>query len=598
MGRRKYRRRYNSVFRLKGNTMKSLPLILVMGAIVIGSIWAIDYNSRMAPSWATTEAVKNAQRLREAELKIERDREFTEWHNQYIGYIYGGLAISFFSVSSLGMWFLYHKRIEQSHRQIDGSYALQWRTVGGVKTLIDPNKLAGGIGALTVDNVLGSKPSFDNPEQQLRLLEQENRKRLMQAMPEQSIKYAAQAKLLAGAYDRPQRQLEYHVVEEEITPQPIVKYDLTQAINESDVDNWYVGQNPDDGHLYNLSINDVVHVGLVGATKTGKTSSTALLMMYYALKNRFLVIAFDGAGGVDWLPYQDYIEVYPVDYTTLPERVNQVVAIHERRMRKLQKLGVANIDEVKGQKVPHILVIFEEFGYMCQALEAADKKLFKETESKLSNLMRVSRKTGIHMLLVDQNPTRWSQVIKANVKLFIAYKLNGNLGGAINEYHLDKLKNKGQCSIENTFYDTWYTKGEINSLLKGLPKRDGALLKEVVTEPVTPQGGGITVKKEITPPTEITSYVTSYQGAEVVTDGSKMVTNASDVTSIENLVTTAITSKKSLLQGEPVTSDDKKLVYDVAQIVSKNKAYQALWGGKNGKRQEWLDSVLEEYKNG
>lgn len=577
--------------------MKALPMILVISMILIGCFGIIRYVDNMSPSWAAAEAVKNAQRLRQMEEQSARDSEFTKWHNQYIGFVYGGLTITFFSVSSLGIWLLYHKRIEHSLRQINGSYALQWRTVGGINTLIDPNKFASGIGALTVENVLGSKPSFDNPEQQLRLLEQENRKRLMQAMPEQSLRYAAAGKFLSGAYERPQRQLEYHVVEDETPSQPVVKYDLIQAINESDTEGWNIGQNPDDGHLYNLSINDVVHVGLVGATKTGKTSSTALLMMYYALRNKFLVIAFDGAGGVDWLPYKDYIEVYPVDYTTLPKRVDQIVALHERRMRKLQERGVANIDEVTGMKVPHILVIFEEFGYMCQALEAADKKLFKETESRLSNLMRVSRKTGIHFLLVDQNPTRWSQVIKANVKLFIAYKLNGNLGGAINEYHLDKLKNKGQCSIENTFYDTWYTKGEISKLLIDIPKRSGALLKEVVTEPVTNVGSGLTVNNERTPPHEITSYVTSYQSAEVVTDGSQVVTSGSTVTSIENLVTTAITSKKPLLQGEPVTSDDKKLVFDVAQIVSKNKAYQALWGGKNGKRQEWLDAVLEEYKN-
>lgn len=583
------------MFRLKrGGIMKSLPLILVMGAIVIGSIATIRYIDNMSPSWATTEAIENAQRIREMEEQAARDREYTEAYTRYIDIALGVVVFGGAGVIVVGLGYVAHKRLESSNRAKDGMFALKWVVKDGVNYLINPNLATQSIAAITDEN-LGNREY--QQQRQMQVLQNQGRAQLAQAMSNQPVKYVAQAKMIAGAYDRQPRLPDYHTEEdEEIEVTPIVRYDLIQAINESDVDSWYVGQNPDDGHLYNLSINDVVHVGLVGATKTGKTSSTALLMMYYALRNKFLVIAFDGAGGVDWLPYKDYIEVYPVDYTTLPERVNQIVALHERRMRKLQERGVANIDEVTGMKVPHILVIFEEFGYMCQALEAADKKLFKETESRLSNLMRVSRKTGIHFLLVDQNPTRWSQVIKANVKLFIAYKLNGNLGGAINEYHLDKLKNKGQCSIENTFYDTWYTKGEISKLLIDIPKRSGALLGENVTVNVTDnsKGGGENTIIDVTP---------TPQPVTVNTVNTPVITvNRTENAGNRTVNTDNTVNEPFTLNRGPITQDEKEKVYQIYLDTgkAKNETCRRIWNVPKGKSAggylKYLNTVIAEYE--
>lgn len=364
-----------------------------------------------------------------------------------------------------------HKRIENSQRAIDGLFALKQLEVNGVKVLVDPNKLAGSIGALTQDTILKSKPNLSNESLQLKLLETQEKGKTLRFLPE--IKYTAHAKLLAGSYEKPLKQLEKEIDVYE-TPQPLLSASssidhLNTAIEKSDSQTWYIGQDVESGDLQGIDLGDIVHTGIVGATKTGKTSNAAVLMMYYALKNGYHVIAFDGKGGIDWQEYENYIEVFSVDYTNISKYVDRLCEIHGERLQRLQALGKSSFDQISGYKPKKILVFFEEFGYIMQSLKASDKKLYQATESKLSNLMRVSRCTDIYMCLIDQNPTKWPNTIKANVKLFIAFKLKGKLGTAIDEYHLDQLAPKGQCFIEGKKTNTWLVKPELPKLLTSVP---------------------------------------------------------------------------------------------------------------------------------
>lgn len=302
--------------------------------------------------------------------------------------------------------------------------------------------------------------------------------RLLEALPDKGIKYAATAKFLAGGYERQwevvsePKQIEADVVVDVVSS--VKQLSLLEALKQSTVDSWMLGQN--DTSYCQINIYDLVHLGLIGATGTGKSSSTALLIMLHALKNGFHVIALD-AKSVDWTRYNTHIEAYATDYTTFPNQVDQLCALHDNRMLAVKNAGVSNIDELPS-KLNHILVILEEFGYLCQSLKSSDKQQYEQTISKLSNLMRVSRSSGINILIVDQKPNGWPNAVTANVKGFICYKLKGQLGNAIGEYHLDKLAAKGEFSYEGEAFKAWFTKAEIGDLLKRLPKRNDSLLEE------------------------------------------------------------------------------------------------------------------------
>lgn len=302
--------------------------------------------------------------------------------------------------------------------------------------------------------------------------------RLIGALPIESYKYRSTAKVL-GSSNQQWKVIEPKQLETKdddiIDVIPTVKQlSLPEAIKQSTSDSWLIGQN--DYGQCQINIYDLVHLGLIGATGTGKSSSTALLIMLHALRNNFHVIALD-AKSVDWERYNSHIEAYSTDYLTFPNQVDQLCLIHEQRMIEVKNHGVSNIDELP-YKLPHVLVILEEFGYLCQSLKAANKQQYEQTISQLSNLMRVSRSSGINLLIVDQKPNGWHNSITANVKGFICYRIKGQLGNAIGEYHLDKLAAKGEFSYEGDAYRAWFTKADIQELLKGMSKSKVRLLSD------------------------------------------------------------------------------------------------------------------------
>ncbi len=575
--------------------MKNLFSTLIAGAIIVGCFWAYDYNQKMAQTWQAEAQYKLQQKIREDERNQAARYARAQWWANHTNEVYTGVALLVVSSVVFAGWHAYDRRREAHNRAVDGMFALREVGRGVQKQLINPNIQTAPSLALN-GNQTSEYPAQAEWMLQDKALTNQGKVQHAQAMKELGLpRTAAGGKYLAGAYDRPPiKPAEWYVAEEDVPmlEAEFERLSLVDAFNQSTEDNWILGQSPDDGGLCEFNIFDTVHTGLVGATKTGKTSSTALLEMANAVKNKWHVVALDAKQGVDWMPYEKHIEAIDCDYTVLPNYVQAIEDVHRTRMLEVKRNGVSNIDEIKGVRYPNTLIILEEFGYMMQALKSNNPKLHKTTESTLSNLMRVSRASGIYFLLIDQNPSKWPSTVVANIKSYFAYKISGKVGSAINEYHLDDLAKVGQFSYESTKYDAWYTKGEINKLLRPLPERKFKLLKPV--EPVIDEvvyddeiDGEYTLEK--------TSYSTSYQSDNSGLGGSQVVTSGSGVTTLQERVTTAITSKKPLLQGEPVTQEDKKLVYDVLQITgSKNKAYEALWGGKNGKRQGWLSAVIEE----
>ncbi|MCC6271145.1 MAG: hypothetical protein IT190_07695 [Microbacteriaceae bacterium] len=558
----------------------------------------------MLPVWERAAQLENTKNAIDMAHQLQQEqirREATTY--MWIGVVHVA-QIALGASVLLGVFFVIVRIQNPTYYLKDGAYPLLTRWTGNTWNVIDPNK-AIEVNTQVSANSITQTRQFVDPNAQLHLLDSVQRTRTIQAANRQSVRYANHAKLLAGMFDRP---VQMRVVGERATVQPepntaIVRLPLREVIAQSDQNEWVLGQSPNDGTLFRFNLGNSVHLGLVGATKSGKTSSTAYLLTYYARFNGFHVIALDGAGGVDWKPWSNYAEVYDTTYLNLPAYISQINQLHNQRMTLVKQYGVATIDEITDLHIPHTLVVMEEFGFMMQALKSADRGTYDQTESTLSNLMRVSRKSGIHFLLIDQNPAKWPSSIVANIKQYVAYKVGGKVGSAINEYHLDDLKPVGQFSVENQKYDAWYTKGELPKLLPDLRQSKVRYIKEceppVTTEPVTAEGV-FSGKIDVETPPEKTGYVTSYQSAEVVTSGSKLVIAGSEkttpVTSYNHLIEQAVTNKKPLLSGGPTSQEDYELVYRVfMNAKSHNKAYLALWGGKNGQRQQWRDEAMAKF---
>lgn len=596
---RSYRTHHREARGLKAVKYDIGGIVLYM-AVALILYWCFT----MLPAWeraAQLETQKNAMDMSHQLQQEQMRREATTYMWVAVARI---APITLGVVVLLGGFFVIVRVQSPTYRLKDGAYPLLTRWIGKTWNVIDPNK-AIGVNTQITQNGVAHAGQFADPNAQLHLLDGVQRTRTMQVSGQQPIRYANHAKLLAGMFDRP---VQMRFVGEPASGLPeqttaIVRLPLREAINQSDRNEWVLGQSPDDGTLFRFNLGDSVHLGLVGATKSGKTSSTAYLLTYYARFNGFDVIALDGAGGVDWKPWSNYAEVYDTNYQNLPTYIDQISRLHQQRMTLVKRYGVATIDEITEIHIPHTLIVMEEFGFMMQALKSADKGAYEQTASTLSNLMRVSRKSGIHFLLIDQNPAKWPSSIVANIKQYVAYKVGGKIGSAINEYHLDDLKPVGQFSVENQKYDAWYTKSELPKLLSDLRQSKVRYIKAceppVTTEPVTVEGVFSGKIDDETLP-EKTGYVTSYQSAEVVISGSTLVTSGSEkttsVTSYNHLIEQAVTNKKPLLSGGPTSQEDYELVYRVfMNAKSHNQAYLALWGGKNGQRQQWRDEAMAKF---
>jgi hypothetical protein len=71
-----------------------------------------------------------------------------------------------------------------------------------------------------------------------------------------------------------------------------------------------------------------------------------------AIKHDLHVIALDGKGGVDWAAYNTHLEAWPTDYTVMGDQLNQIVKIHNLRLKEIQRAGVTNLTELDYQVKP------------------------------------------------------------------------------------------------------------------------------------------------------------------------------------------------------------------------------------------------------
>lgn len=287
--------------------------------------------------------------------------------------------------------------------------------------------------------------------------------RMIGALPIEAYKYRSTAKVLGSSNQTwklsEPKLIETNSEEDIIDIEPIVirDYSFDEAYKQSDKYNWNIGQIDGTDQLATFNFTKQSHVLVCGGTNCGKTSTTGFMLALYALKSKFHVIVFDGAGGSDWNEFKPYTE----HYEALPEHLELIISNIERlyaeRQDKLKELNVADNYSMDKPLQP-IVIIIDELGYLLDGLKAEDKNKYKEIVLRFKKMIRVIRKTSIHLVLIDQNANSIPQDILTNIKCIFAYNAEGYIGSTIKRFNLDKLKPQGQFDYGHKIVNGWYTK--------------------------------------------------------------------------------------------------------------------------------------------
>lgn len=464
-------------------------LLLLFIIIVLGFFVIQQYFSYVGPQYARQVAIEADLKQLEVEKEKlllfnraveERLRIETTTNTYYYGVV--ALLIILPSIVVYLIWHNFDKRKESWARPVDGMFALQMHKTNGITWQVDPNKtFTSAIGVSSSGEIAELPVTTDvGADRQLAYNKniQTTRTAIAISGDGQGFKYAATGKFLAGGYDKQEKLLQSNDGKnyEEVPTELFEIMSLTDAWESSDNNKWILGQSEIDGTLCKIDLKKSGHLAIIGAPGVGKTASTGLLVASYAVSDNYIVLCLDAKDGLDWTEYEDYFEVQETNESIFHLQFAEIAKEHNRRSALLKENKWKNIDESNGQ-IRHVLVILEEFGYLMQKISLTDGPLYKKLLTAVTNLMKVSRATGIHFCIIDQTLADCPNEIKAIIKTYIAYKLNGGIGNAVKLYYLDKLAENGEfcwSDAPDNKFKAWHTALDFKKL--SIAKKDWNML--------------------------------------------------------------------------------------------------------------------------
>lgn len=465
-----------------------LPVLIIMSIVLIGGFAVNQYFYYIGPALA--EKAQYAARIKGLEYEkeklllldktIEEKKRVQATTNLYLAFTIIAIVGSSGVIGYI-LWHNYDKRKESWARPVDGMFALQTQTEGGITWRIDPNKTftssigiakSGQIAELPVAKEIGADRQLAYNK-----ANQNTRTAVAISGDGQGFKYAAMGKFLAGAYDKNTASKE--PISEKEEEEVFELMSLSSAREQSTQYDWILGHSLIDNTKCVVNILKSVHIAIIGAPGVGKTAATGLLVASNAVNAGMIVICLDAKGGHDWTQYNDFFDIQETNENIFHLQFAEIAKEHNRRMTMLRNNGWKTIDE-SGGEIKHTLVILEEFGYLMQKIEMGNKTLYHKLLTAITNLMKVSRSTGIHICIIDQTMADCPGEIKGIIKTYIAYKLNASQGNALKMYYLDSLAENGEfcCSdYPRNKFKAWHTAQEFNTF--ALAKREWKVLPEL-----------------------------------------------------------------------------------------------------------------------
>lgn len=397
--------------------------------------------------------------------------------------LYIGLAVAL-AVAGVVLWIVYDKRNQRSLRQQDGSFPLKELRARGMTVIVDPNKMIGSGGVFHEDIGWREFDAAAGWDRATIVAQAVQVTRTAQALSpgDEAISsnngsmYRPGAAVRADALRMPKtidQQPRPATPELPRLPGPVPTFQ--DAVNAAQGDKLVLGHN--GGKLCTLDLDSAVHAAILGATGTGKTASVGMMAVLQAMRNGYHVIILDPKGGMDWRPFNGPAEWHATDYENYPDQIARVHAEHERRMAIAQR---ANRPSVRGisRDVPPVLVVIEEIGGLREQMKLAGMtNELKRSDLLLDQLLRLSRASDIHLLLIDQYPEHWSGQMMANTKAKILFKLAE--GNKVGDYDVIKLPERGAFRYNREEFATWHVAPLAPKLLSAAPPASHLILDAV-----------------------------------------------------------------------------------------------------------------------
>lgn len=176
-----------------------------------------------------------------------------------------------------------------------------------------------------------------------------------------------------------------------------------------------------------FDLNKTPHSIFAGETGSGK-SVLLRTCLWQMISKAAMVFMIDFKGGVEFgIDYEKYGEVITERKRAL-EVLTMLCKENEKRLKLFRSMKVKNLAEFNrksGKNLCRIGVFCDEIAEMLDktGIEKKDKPLYEAIEAKLATLARLSRATGINLLLGVQRPD--AKILPGQIKNNIPVRVSG-----------------------------------------------------------------------------------------------------------------------------------------------------------------------------
>lgn len=173
--------------------------------------------------------------------------------------------------------------------------------------------------------------------------------------------------------------------------------------------------------LINMNLDMFPHGLIGGETGSGK-SNIFKCMIHQSILKGYKTILIDFKRGVSFNQFSDFITVY-YEYETIIKALQEMVNETQKRLDLFRECHVDNLKDynaVSSNKLQRVVIFIDE---LAELLKTRDKQISNKLTDSLESLLRLSRATGIHVIMGAQRPD--STVISGQIKNNAPFRICG-----------------------------------------------------------------------------------------------------------------------------------------------------------------------------
>lgn len=466
--------------------MKRFIERFILISIIVLSIllftWAVGWmviNQDNIHAAGAARAVESAQRGRYYSAFVE------SFFASFGSFLSAAMAVLVFSVAALIVLYIYRRLWKDRNLPTDGTYALQRVHM----TTIDEN--GNRIKVLSIHNPnLALAPSLTQVLSGLMIgksiytgNELSERGQLQAKQVERAANNLQAAtfsdnfgRLTAGvmgrilspkaitdsgssrSYGSENKMLDVAEETQETPSVPLIS--ISEAYKQSNDTEWVIGQS-ERGDLAVLDLSVFPHGGIIGQTRTGKTSGAGMMIAGHALRSGCQLVILDGdlSTGGDWSPFASVAEYHKCAPETFPYQVEMLY----NEFRRREKQGFSH----------RLFVMIEEYGDVNRNLARKDRQ---RTNTMLESMLSKAGKFNVNLFFIDQFPNLWPELVFQNARAKITYKLEE--AGKLKLYKMDELADRGEFYFRNKIYKSFHVSPHREKVIQFAKKTFPLLIDE------------------------------------------------------------------------------------------------------------------------